>query len=199
VVTRDPRREAMMRALAYTSVPAIWVRMTAADWAKLGAVMIKAVGDEDRARAEVREAHPGWADQADAAADEAIRLAARKPIMPGIDRAEVMPDEAAEAGLRGQVLRVLAGLAGGCLEGCPHADVMNPRPLFAAAWGTRVDCRKCLPAAPVQEPTPIEARTCDLCGRVQFRPVLLATPTVGMITLGLGVCSRCLSRMAMIS
>jgi hypothetical protein len=186
-------QRAIARMLAWTSIPEVWRQLGPREWAKLGAAMIEATGDEDEARAQVRAAHPGWADQADAAADEAGQLA-RRPIA-GISREDLIADPAAEAALRGQVLRVLAGLAGGSMAGCPHADVATPRPLYAAAWGTRVDCRDCFPRSPVQNPTPVESRTCDLCGRVQLRTVLLATPTVGMITLGLGVCSRCLARM----
>jgi hypothetical protein len=182
-----------MRMLAWTSVPGIWHQLGPREWAKLGAAMIEATGDQEATRAEVRADHPAWADQAEAAAAEAEALARRE--IAGLNREELWADLEGEAALRGQVLRVVAGLAGGALTGCPHADVSAPRPLFAAAWGTRVDCRACFPRAPVQNPSPVESRTCDLCGKVQFRPVLLATPTVGMITLGLGVCSRCLARM----
>jgi hypothetical protein len=190
-----PGRRYMLRVLAWVSIPAIWRQLGPREWARLGEWMMTALGDEDAARAEVYRAHAAWADQADAAADEAHRLNAL-PFPGEYDRAEIMPDQLGEAALRGQALRVLAGLSGGSLTGCPHASWDAPRPLFAASWGRRVDCRDCFRHAPVEEPTPLDARTCDICARVYLRPVVLATPTVGMMTIGLGICTRCIRRMA---
>lgn len=191
-----PDRRAVWAMLTWTSVPAIWRQLTPRHWAALGRLMIDAIPDEDAARAEVNERHPGWADQADAAAAEAFRLTDRA-VIPGTDRVTMEPDRIAEWGLRGQVLRIMAGLAGGSLKGCQHVDIATPTPMFAASWGTYVTCRRCFARAPREEPSAVEAVTCDLCGRRQHhRPVMLATPTVGLLTIGMGVCVDCVARMA---
>lgn len=188
----DQRGE-ILTLLSMTARPEVWRMMQARHWAKLGRWVSTAV-DEDAERAKIREAHPAWADQADAAADEAMALAGLG-LGVGVVRGELNIDAPAEWALRGQVIRVLAGLASGCLTGCPHADLHFPRPLFAASWGSRVDCRNCLASHEQPDPSPVEARTCDLCGLVQWMPTRLATPTIGMLTLGLGVCPKCVRRM----
>ena len=188
-------RDQITRILAWTSVPANWRMMTPRHWRRLGWLMLRAVPDEAEAREEIRQAHPGWADQADAAAAEAFGMTDLG--IPGYDRVILDPDFTAECALRGQVLRVLAGLAGGCLTACPHASVETPRPIFAAAWGDRVDCRRCVTTHQQPDPTPLQARTCDLCGRVGRKPTILATPQVGMLTIGMGVCPDCVIRLAL--
>lgn len=182
--------------LAYSSLPRVWRALTWAHWTAMGAAMMLVDTGTEESRDRVRERHPAWADQADAAADEALRLVTATTI-PGRDPGWFEPDDQAEAALRGQALRIVAGLAGGCLQACPHADVSRPRPLFAAAWGDRVDCLPCFRSAPPPD-TPMsaaESHRCDLCGRVSSGPVLLATPTIGMLTIGMGVCRRCLRRL----
>jgi hypothetical protein len=190
------QRPAILALLSMTARPEVWRAMQSRHWAKLGRWVTECV-DEDAERAAIREAHPAWADQADAAADESLALAGL-PLADGVSRGELNIDAAAGWALRGQVVRVLAGLASGCLIGCPHADLHYPRPLFAASWGNRVDCRACLHRHEQPDPSPIEVLTCDLCGRVQAWPTKLATPTIGMLTLGLGVCPKCIRRMGVV-
>jgi hypothetical protein len=184
---------AIRSLMAMTARPEVWRVMQARHWLKLGRMMTEIV-DEDAERARIRESYPAWADQIDAASDEALALAGL-PLGGAPIRGELNIDQAAEWALRGQVVRVLAGLASKCLTGCPHADLYRPRPLFAASWGNRVDCRACLASHEQPDPSWVEARTCDLCGRVQREPTRLATPTIGMLTVGLGVCTRCVRRM----
>lgn len=184
--------------IAFTSKPDVWHTMTPRRWARLGRLVTVAVGDRDQVLDIIRERHPGWADQTDAAADEAHRLAGMSP--PGIHTRYLDPDFAAMCALRGQALRVITGVRGGAMRPCPHVDITRPRPLYASAWGHRVQCRRCLITDPhPEDPTRAESRICDMCGEKQRSPVILATPTVGILTVGMGVCDACVARMAAVA
>ena len=190
----DDNRARVELLLSYLAVPKVWRAMTLADWVKAGWWVTVSIGDEDHAREVIREHHPAWADQADAAEAEAHKLAEAIQL-PGTVRATAPPDFQAECALRGHALRILAGIAGGELARCAHAEVWSPRPLFAAAWGDRVDCERCFAFAPAQERPEVDQHICDLCGRYQSRRVALATPTLGMLTIGMGICAQCIARM----
>ena len=180
--------------LRSTTVPAVWAMMGPLDWAYLGHLMMQAVPDEDDARAMVREHSPGWADQVEAANRDAEAYQAS-----GGPRLALPADHQAEAAMRGQALRVMAGLRGGAMLPCPHVDLRQPRPIFAASWSRLVDCRTCLRTRTQPEPTAVQARTCDLCGRIRWRPVGLITPVIGPVTIGMGACTACITRLAVVA
>jgi hypothetical protein len=176
-------------------MPRVWAAMTPSHWIGLGRFIMWALPDDEAVRGQMADEHPGWAEQADAAADEAWKLA-NDVEYPGRVRAFMIPDDAARAAMRGQACRVLAGISGGAMAHCRHIDPAAPRPMFATAWGSRVDCQRCLPLYPDQVPTPTQARTCYLCARVGLSPAHLATPTIGMVAIMMGVCGRCIARLA---
>lgn len=195
---RPPDRRQIRAMLAMSAHPSVWPAMTVRHWARLAELMLDAIPDDEAARAEVRRAHPGWTDQADAAADEAMALH-DELVVPGVDRVSLNVDHAAEMAMRGQVLRVMAGLVGELLDTCPHVSVSCPRPMFAASWTRQVDCLACFRVSEQPDPSPEEARTCDLCGRLGREPTTLATPTIGILTIGMGVCARCVHRLSLLA
>jgi hypothetical protein len=187
-------RDQISRILRTTTRPDVWAMMGPLDWAYLGHLMMGAVPDEAEARAWVREFDSAWADQVEAANRDATALQAG-----GGPRLSLPADHQAEAAMRGQALRVMAGLRGGAMQRCPHVSLRQPRPMFAASWSARVDCGQCLRHSQQPEPTPVQARTCDLCGRIRWRPVGLITPVVGPLTIGMGACSACITRLAVVA
>lgn len=181
--------------LGHLSDPRLWRRLSRRDWVELGALVTRAWHDQGEAiRNVVRDRNPGWADQADAAAAES-RVIGGVLLEPGMLRAQVYPDDRAEAALRGYVIRVMAGMGSGCLRSCEHASWSRPIPMFTAAWSNRVACKACFDPAAFLARSWFQARYCDLCGETGRRPTTLTTPSLGALTIALGACEGCVGRL----